>query len=258
MRTKPQYVALVVASVVLAAVAAAPNPTQAAPGARADKIKDVPDIAGEWYRDIVEWANTTPGIVQGFMAHFTDLGIVLLAATWLLVLRCARRGPARPMAVALVSGVAVVLAYGMSEWSKTYLAAERPCRTLSGPPIIAEKCPTAGDWSFPSNHSTIAFGLAVAIFLVSWRVGLLALPLAVLAGFSRIFVGVHYPHDVAAGFLIGAAVTLVVAALLAPPTTRLVDSLRERPGLGRLLTAERHGPGVAAARRVTWNVTGRE
>lgn len=94
MRTKPQYVALVVASVVLAAVAAAPNPTQAAPGARADKIKDVPDIAGEWYRDIVEWANTTPGIVQGFMAHFTDLGIVLLAATWLLVLGRARRGPA--------------------------------------------------------------------------------------------------------------------------------------------------------------------
>lgn len=244
MRTKPQYVVRAVAAVVLAAVVATPHPVLAAAGVRADRIKDVPDIAGQWYRDIVEWADTTPGIVQGFMAHFTDLGIVLLAVTWLLVFRHARRGPSRLMAMTLVSGFAVVLAYGISEWAKTYLDAERPCRTFSGLPIIAQTCPPPGDWSFPSNHSTIAFGLVVAIFLASWRVGLLVLPLAVLAGFSRVFVGVHYPHDVLAGLLIGAAVTLIVAALLARPATGLVDSLREKPGLGRLLAARRAAPAV--------------
>nr|WP_019869536.1 phosphatase PAP2 family protein [Salinispora oceanensis] len=235
--------------VLTAVAAAAPNPAQAAAGVGADGIKDVPDIVGEWYLDIVEWADTTPGIVQGFMAHFTDLGIVLLAATWLLVFRHARRGPTRLMALTLVAGFAVVLAYGISEWAKTYLDAERPCRTFSGLPIIAARCPSPGDWSFPSNHSTIAFGLAVAIFLVSWRLGLLALPLAVLAGFSRIFVGVHYPHDVAAGFLIGAAVTLIVSGLLVRPVARLVGSLRERPGLGRLLSTRRSSAAISGLDR---------
>jgi membrane-associated phospholipid phosphatase len=178
---------------------------------RADKIKNVPDVAGDWYREIVSWAATTPGAVQGFMAHFTELGLVLLAAMWVLVLWRTRRGPAR----ALAGGCAVILAYGLSEWAKTYLDAERPCRTFAGLPIIADECPPTGDWSFPSNHSTIAAGLVVAILLVSWRLGLLALPIGLLAGFSRVFVGVHYPHDVVAGFLIGAGVTAIVAPLLA-------------------------------------------
>ncbi|MEU8390126.1 phosphatase PAP2 family protein [Micromonospora sp. NPDC048843] len=221
----------------LMTVAAAPAPALAGPSIRADEIEDVPDITAEWYRDIVEWADTTPGFVQVFMEHFTELSIVLLAAIWALVFWRTRRGPARPMAMMLVGGAAVVLSYGLSEWSKTYLDAERPCRTFPDLPIIANECPPTGDWSFPSNHSTIAAALVAAIFLVSWRMGLLALPIGALAAFSRVFVGVHYPHDVMAGFLIGIVVTTIVVLLFARPATRLAGSLRERPGLDRLLTA---------------------
>lgn len=193
---------------------------------------------GEWYRDVVEFANGTPAFVQGFMAHFTELGIVLLATMWALVWWRARGAPARAMAVALVGALGVIVSYGLSESVKTLVDAERPCRTFSALPTIAKPCPPTGDWSFPSNHATIAGGLAAAIFLVTWRLGLLAFAIAALLAFSRVFVGVHYPHDVAAGFLIGAAVTSVVVRLLGRPATKLIESLREQPLLSRLLTTE--------------------
>ncbi|MEV0898963.1 phosphatase PAP2 family protein [Actinoplanes sp. NPDC049802] len=205
------------------------------------QIENVPDVAGGWYRAIVEWAATTPDGVQAFMAHFTELGVVLLAGMWALTLWRTRRSP--NLIRILAGGVGVVLAYGLSEWSKTYLDAERPCRTFPGLPIVAGECPPTGDWSFPSNHSTIAAALVVAILLASWRTGLLALPVGLLAGFSRVFVGVHYPHDVVAGFLIGAVATTVV--VLALPRLPLIRSIQPgtreaRPVPG---SAARVGPG---------------
>ncbi|WP_328472908.1 phosphatase PAP2 family protein [Actinoplanes sp. NBC_00393] len=202
----------------------------------ADRIRNVPDVAGEWYVDVVTWAHTTPGLVQAFMKHFTEFGIVVLAAIWALAWWRARAAPARTMALAFGGAVGVVLSYGLSEWAKTYLDAERPCRTFSDLSIIAGECPPTGDWSFPSNHSTIAGALLVAILLVNRRLGLIALPIAALAAFSRVFVGVHYPHDVVAGLLLGVAGTAVVALFSAGPLTTLVTSLRRHPRVGPLLS----------------------
>ena len=74
-------------------------------------------------------------------------------------------------------------------------------------PLVA--CPPHGDWSFPSNHATIAGAAAVALAL-AWRgTPWLTAPLALLMAFSRVFVGVHYPHDVrSAGLALGALVAL--------------------------------------------------
>ncbi len=87
-------------------------------------------------------------------------------------------------------------------------------------------CPPQGDWSFPSNHATIAAASAAAI-VVAWRVmAPLVLPLAALMAFSRVFVGVHYPHDVAAGFLLGVVVAPLVGLVLVRVLRPLVESLR--------------------------------
>lgn len=63
----------------------------------------------------------------------------------------------------------------------------------------------AGDPSFPSGHTTaaFAFGGAVLFSTVKKRWKALALMLAVLMGFSRLYVGVHYPTDVLGGCLVG-------------------------------------------------------
>jgi undecaprenyl-diphosphatase len=68
--------------------------------------------------------------------------------------------------------------------------------------------------SFPSDHATAAFGvaLAVAAFLsLGWGVVLFVVALAI--GFARIYDGIHYPLDIAGGLLaavIGVGVVLLV------------------------------------------------
>jgi undecaprenyl-diphosphatase len=64
------------------------------------------------------------------------------------------------------------------------------------------------DPSFPSDHATAAFAIAVALLLRHRRVGILALSMAVTLCVSRIAVGTHYPSDVLAGALIGSAAAL--------------------------------------------------
>ena len=59
--------------------------------------------------------------------------------------------------------------------------------------------------SFPSDHTAIAFSFAFSLLMQSRVVGITALTLAGLIGFSRIFVGVHYPFDILGGMLVGIA-----------------------------------------------------
>lgn len=185
----------------------------------------VPEVSVEWYRDVVELADRSPEPVRWFAAHFTEGSVVLLGL--LLLLAAWRRlgGSPRDRARVLVAPVAVVLAYGLSELVKTVVDEERPCRNLVEVSIVAAECPPTGDWSFPSNHSTIAGALAAAVVLLWPRLGLLAVPLALLAAFSRTFVGVHYPHDVLAGVLLGA---LVTTALVLTLTGTVAHLLRRR------------------------------
>src|SRR5215211_8439608 len=54
------------------------------------------------------------------------------------------------------------------------------------------------DPSFPSDHATAAFAIAVALFLRHRKAGWLALGLATVVSVARVAVGTHYPGDVAA------------------------------------------------------------
>ncbi|HVB63897.1 MAG TPA: phosphatase PAP2 family protein [Nitrolancea sp.] len=66
------------------------------------------------------------------------------------------------------------------------------------------------DPSFPSDHATFAFGVAVALFLAMRRVGIAMLLLAALIAFARVFTGEHYVTDVIAGAFVGSSVAWVV------------------------------------------------
>ncbi len=60
------------------------------------------------------------------------------------------------------------------------------------------------DTSFPSGHTGASFAVASVLFLCfPKRVGVPAMALAALIGFSRLYVGVHYPTDVLAGMVVG-------------------------------------------------------
>ncbi|GAA1882684.1 phosphatase PAP2 family protein [Actinomadura bangladeshensis] len=200
-----------------------------------------PDFSADLYRDITEFAQGTPSWVHEVADVGTDAGLLLFAVLFVAGWWRARGLDARAMGLALAAPFAVVSAYLVSEVSKSFIQEERPCRAVAGAVHIAA-CPPQGDWSFPSNHATIAAASAAAI-VVAWRaLAPLVLPLAALMAFSRVFVGVHYPHDVAAGFLVGVVVAPLVALVLVRVLRPLVDGLRAVAAGAVLL-----GAGPAAA-----------
>jgi undecaprenyl-diphosphatase len=184
-----------------------------------------PEFSADLYREITEFAHGTPSWVHSFAEVGTDAGLLVFAVLFVVGWWRARGGDARAMGLALLAPVAVVAAYLVSEVSKSVLQEERPCRAVAGAMNIVA-CPAPGDWSFPSNHATIAAASA-AVIVVAWRaMAWLVLPLAAVMAFSRVFVGVHYPHDVAAGFVLGVVVAPLVAVLLVRAVAPLVVAVR--------------------------------
>jgi undecaprenyl-diphosphatase len=61
---------------------------------------------------------------------------------------------------------------------------------------IHQLIPHVADASFPSDHATFAFAVAFTLLFAKRRTGIVMLALAVLTGFARVFVGVHYPGDI--------------------------------------------------------------
>lgn len=179
------------------------------------------------YRTVTGLADSAPVWVQRTFELWTGYGLwlfgVLLAAVWW---RARSRGDARAVALALLAPAATAVAYAASEAVKSTVEEERPCRTVAGAAAPLVGCPPPGDWSFPSNHAAIAGAAAVALAMAVRRLAPLVVPLALLMAFSRVFVGVHYPHDVALGLLLGGSVAVLVVLALTGPAASGVRAVR--------------------------------
>lgn len=65
------------------------------------------------------------------------------------------------------------------------------------------------DYSFPSGHTTAIFSVGTTFVLhAPWTVGFM-LPLAVAVGLSRMYLGLHYPTDVAVGAWLGTVFAMI-------------------------------------------------
>jgi undecaprenyl-diphosphatase len=69
--------------------------------------------------------------------------------------------------------------------------------------------------SFPSGHTTTVFAVFGALSLLSPRLGIASLLLAIPVAASRIIVGAHYPSDVGGGVILGLASAVIVARVFA-------------------------------------------
>lgn len=101
----------------------------------------------------------------------------------------------------------------------------RPCYQMNDVRLIASSC--GGYLSFPSNHAANAMALAMALFFFIQKkylkYGILAF--AFLVGYSRIYLGVHYPFDVLSGFITGA----IIGATLGFVSSRLETYRKKTP-----------------------------
>lgn len=83
---------------------------------------------------------------------------------------------------------------------KNLVHRDRPC-WIEPDVVLLVKSPS--DYSFPSGHSMNSFTAAVSLFLCDKKLGILAIILASIIAFSRLYNFVHFPTDVMAGIVIG-------------------------------------------------------
>lgn len=143
---------------------------------------------------------------------------------------------------AMAGALAIGLSAAAIELLKLIVARARP--DLLDPTIVET------GFSFPSGHTanaTVAYGIlawlvgriaaAPTVRALAWA---LAAAVAIGVGLSRVWLGVHYPSDVVAGWMLGIAVVALVATLNPPasPAPGAAAALEDR-------AAPRSGPPAA-------------
>ncbi|MFD6494239.1 phosphatase PAP2 family protein [Streptomyces sp. NPDC059944] len=98
------------------------------------------------------------------------------------------------------------------------------------------------DFSFVSDHATLTMAMGVGLFVAHRKFGLAGIGLALLEGFCRVYMGVHYPTDVIGGFALGTAVALLLSPLAMALLTPVMKAVERAPRAGRLIRARNAVP----------------
>lgn len=183
------------------------------------------DTAGlMWFRTGPDFGARGGGAVTEAVRDMTALGGVFLstlatiaAVTALLFLKLRRE--------AVLFALTVALGWALNNTMKALIGRERPS--------LVPHLTDATGMSFPSGHSfasaMIYIGMALAFATLSQRHSvratliLVAMIGSALIAWSRVLLGVHYPSDVIAGWLGGAAWAFAANALLYRPVRAAAD-----------------------------------
>src|SRR4051812_7810103 len=189
--------------------------------------------------DINGLAKDAPHWFDRVMEYVGEYGILL--GMVLLILWCwwagRRRGgeDAASSAAGLVwAPLAAALAVLVNVPIRGFVERPRPFRTHEGLEVLVSG---KTDYSFVSDHATITMAMAAGLFVVNRKFGLFGIALALLEGFCRVYMGVHYPTDVIGGVALGTAGGL----LFFPPPPALLPPGGE--GGGEAFTGGGGGPG---------------
>ncbi|MEU0393279.1 phosphatase PAP2 family protein [Streptomyces sp. NPDC006208] len=203
--------------------------------------------------DINGLAKDAPSWFDRTMEFVGEYGIML--ALVLVVLWCwwsvRRRGSADDSVSAVAGLIWAPLAAGVALLInipiRGFVERPRPFVNHTGLEVLVDG---KTDYSFVSDHATMAMAIAAGLFVAHRGFGLAALGLAMAEGFCRVYMGVHYPTDVVGGFALGTAVALLLAPLALALLTPLVSAVAGSGRFGRLVRSRKAGAGGPSSEAV--------
>lgn len=164
------------------------------------------------------------GIFDRIMPFVTDPDKwkIVTLILWLgLIVKGGKKGRIAALLVILVVGLSDLLS---SQVIKSIVGRVRPCNVLSDVHLLVG-CGGSGSYSFPSSHAANIFAAASFLGYKYKRFMPVILSIAALVGFSRIYVGVHYPLDVLGGAILG-ALCAAIFLVIEERTTRFIEKRR--------------------------------
>ncbi len=155
-------------------------------------------------------------LLASIVAGFADWGVIAFGAAAVLLWCLAPPGGSDLWKRAGTAGLAAA-ALGLAINQVIIHIWQRPRPYQAHPLGIIPLLPRSTDPSFPSDHASAAFGIAVGILLIHRRAGYVFLATAALIAISRVATGMHYPTDVLAGAAIGALSGFIAARIALRP-----------------------------------------
>lgn len=155
-------------------------------------------------------------LLGSILAGFANWGVVAFGAAAVLLWFLAPPGRSDRWKRAGTAGLAGA-ALGLATNQVIIHIWQRPRPYQAHPHGIVPILARSTDPSFPSDHASAAFGIAVGILLIHRRAGYLFLSVAILIAISRVATGMHYPTDVLAGAAIGTVSGFLTARVFMEP-----------------------------------------
>lgn len=148
-----------------------------------------------WHQD---WLSA----IMIFFSTIGNAGICWIVLCLVLLLIPKTRKCGLVMAISML--ITVLLG---NEVIKKVVARPRPCAVDKSVTLLI---PYPSQYSFPSGHTSNSFTAAVTVFLFYRKPGVIALIVAGIIAFSRMYLFVHYPTDILGGILLGTLDAMLV------------------------------------------------
>jgi membrane-associated phospholipid phosphatase len=184
-----------------------------------------------WDESLFRFLNDVPAALASVLTPLSHLFrpagiaiVIVLAAVYVV----ARNRSIMPVAAGAVAAAA---GWALANLAKVIADRPRPYQAIAGAVL---RQPPAHGTSFPSSHTAVTVAVVIALlpFLPRAMAGV-AIAYAVLVGWSRVYLGVHYPLDILGGAGIGLAVggvILLALGVLFHRAARVATDGGDQPG----------------------------